>query len=53
MDDPETSVRRAIIDALEKITGKKMSGPLPRNNKALQCYIARWHEWWKEELLGQ
>jgi len=53
LDDPEKSVRRAIINALEKITGKKMSGPLPRNQKALQCYIARWHEWWKEELLGQ
>jgi HEAT repeat protein len=53
LNDPEKSVRRAIIDAMEKITGKKMSGPLPRNEKALQCYIARWHEWWKEELLGR
>jgi hypothetical protein len=52
LSDPEKSVRIAIIDALENITGKKMSGPLPRNEKALQCYIARWHEWWKEELLA-
>ncbi len=53
LNDPEKSVRRAIIETLEKITGKKMSGPLPRNEKTLQCYIARWHEWWKEELLGR
>jgi HEAT repeat protein len=53
LNDPEKSIRMVIIDTLEKITGKKMSGPLPRNDKALQCYIARWHEWWKEELLGR
>ena len=53
LNDPEKSIRVVIIDTLEKITGKKMSGPLPRNDKALQCYIARWHEWWKEELLGR
>jgi hypothetical protein len=42
-----------IIDALEKITGKKMSGPLPRNQKELKRFIVRWHEWWKGELLGR
>ncbi|MBW7990935.1 MAG: hypothetical protein FVQ84_13095 [Planctomycetes bacterium] len=53
LNDPEKSIRMVIIEALEKITGKKMSGPSPRNDKEFQCFIARWHEWWKDELLGQ
>jgi hypothetical protein len=52
LNDPEKSIRKVILDTLRKITGKKMNGPLPRDEKALQCSIARWREWWKEELLG-
>ena len=52
LSDPEKSVRKAILETLKKITGKSMSGPLPRDEKALQCFIARWREWWKGELLG-
>jgi HEAT repeat protein len=52
LNDCDKSIRKVILDTLKKITGKKMSGPLPRNEKALKCFIARWHEWWKEELLG-
>jgi hypothetical protein len=51
LNDPDKSIKKVILDTLKRITGKKMSGPLPRDEKALQCYIARWHEWWKEELL--
>ena len=52
LNDPEKSIRKVILETLRKITGKKMNGPLPRDEKALQCSIARWREWWKEELLG-
>jgi hypothetical protein len=52
LNDPEKSIRKVILDTLKRITGKKMSGPLPRDEKALQCFIARWREWWKGELLG-
>ena len=52
LNDPEKSIRKTILEALRKITGKKMSGPLPTDEKALQCFIARWREWWKGELLG-
>lgn len=52
LNDPEKSIRKVILETLKRITGKKMSGPLPREEKALQCFIARWREWWKGELLG-
>ncbi|MHC4395937.1 MAG: HEAT repeat domain-containing protein [Planctomycetota bacterium] len=52
LDDPAKSVTKAILGALKAITGKKMSGPLPRNQKALQCLIARWRQWWKEVYPG-
>jgi len=52
LNDPEKSIRKVILDTLKRITGKKISGPLPRDEKALQCFIARWREWWKGELLG-
>ncbi|MHC4172417.1 MAG: HEAT repeat domain-containing protein [Planctomycetota bacterium] len=52
LSDPEKSVRKAILDTLKRITGKKMSGPLPRDKESLRRFIARWREWWNEELLG-
>jgi len=52
LNDPEKSIRKVILDTLKKITGKKMSGPLPTDEKTLQYFIARWREWWKGELLG-
>jgi len=52
LNDPETAVRKAILGALSTITGKKMSGPFPRDNRSLQRLIARWREWWKEEQPG-
>lgn len=52
LNDPEKSIRKVILETLKRITGKKMSGPVPRDEKALQCVIARWREWWKGELLG-
>ena len=52
LNDPEKSVRKAVLGAIETITGKKMKEPFPLNEKLLQRLIARWRQWWKEELLG-
>ena len=52
LSDPDVSIRKAVLGALKTITGKQMSGPFPRDEKSLQRLIARWQEWWKEELLG-
>ena len=52
LNDPDKLVRKAIIGAIEAITGKKMNEPFPTNEKALQRLIARWREWCKEELQG-
>jgi len=52
LNDPEKAVMKAVLGALKTITGKKMSGPFPRDKKSLQCLIARWRDWWKEEQLG-
>jgi hypothetical protein len=50
LNDPDVSIRKAVLGALKTITGKQMSGPFPRDEKSLQRLIARWQEWWKEEL---
>lgn len=52
LNDPEKAVRKAVLGVLKTITGKKMSGPFPKDKKALQCLIARWRGWWKEEQAG-
>jgi hypothetical protein len=54
LNKPETSpsLRKAILSALETITGKKMSEPFRRDKKSLQCLIERGQQWWKDELLG-
>ncbi|MFC1675463.1 HEAT repeat domain-containing protein [Planctomycetota bacterium] len=49
LSDPEKTIRKAIITALKTITGKKMSGPFPKDEKATQQLIARWRQWWSEE----
>ena len=49
LEDSEKEVRKAIIAALKKITGKKMSGPFPKDKKTLQILTVRWAEWWKDE----
>ena len=49
LNDPEKVVRKAVLGALKTITGKKMSGPFPKDKKSLQRLTVRWREWWKEE----
>ena len=49
LKDPEKTIRKTIISALKTITGKKMSGPFPRNEKSFQLLIVRWRQWWKDE----
>ena len=49
LGDLEKANREAIIAALKTITGKKMSGSFPKDEKSLQILIIRWREWWKDE----
>ncbi len=49
LEDSEKEVRKTIIAALKTITGKKMSGSFPRDEKSLKILIIRWTEWWKDE----
>ena len=48
-DPAERKICKAIIAALETITGKKMSGSFPRDEKSLKILITRWAEWWKDK----
>jgi len=52
LNDPEKAVTKAVITSLKTITGKKMSGPFPRDSRSLQRLIERWRQWWKEEQGG-
>lgn len=52
LNDPDKSMRKPILGAIQTITGKRMGGPFPRDNKSYQRLVARWHQWWREELLG-
>ena len=52
LNDPVESIRKVVFISLEKITGKKMSKSLPKDEEGFEQLIARWQEWWKEEILG-
>jgi hypothetical protein len=52
LNDPVESIRKVVFIALEKITGKKMSKSLPKDEEGCEHLVARWQEWWKEEILG-
>jgi len=52
LNDPEESVRKAIFRALKTITGKRMGGKFPTDERSLQRLIVRWREWWQEEHHG-
>ena len=52
LNDPVESIRKVVFSALEKITDKKMSKSLPKDEEGFEHLIARWQEWWKEEILG-
>ena len=51
LNNPAESVRKAVFSALKTITGKKMSGPFPKNAKSLERLTARWQEWWKQQCV--
>ncbi len=48
LNGPE-DIRKAIISALKTITGKKMSGSLPKDENSLKLLIVRWRDWWKDQ----
>jgi len=52
LKDPDKATRKIIFGAIEKITGKKIGKSFPKNQAGMDRLIARWHEWWKEELAG-
>jgi hypothetical protein len=51
LNDPDKSIRKIVLKTIEAITGKKMGGPLPADEKRLQRLIARWRKYWRGELL--
>lgn len=51
LKDPDKATRKIILCAIEKITGKKMGNSLPENEKDIGRLIARWRQWWKEDML--
>jgi len=52
LNTPNESIRKTVLRAIETITGKKMSKSFPKNESEFERVIARWQEWWKEEILG-
>lgn len=51
LKDPDKATRKTILCAIEKITGKKMGKSLPTNEADIGRLIARWRQWWKEDML--
>ena len=51
LKDPDKATRKTILCAIEKITGKKMGKSLPKNEADIGRLIARWRQWWKEDML--
>ena len=49
LNDPDKAVRKDIIAALKIITGKKMSGPFPKDEQSLLRLMERWRQWWQEQ----
>jgi len=49
LSDTEKIIRKAVISALKTITGKKMNGSFPRDEKSLQILIIRWRQWWQDD----
>jgi hypothetical protein len=51
LKDPDKTTRKTILCAIEKITGKKIGESLPTNEDDIGRLIARWRQWWKEDML--
>jgi len=52
LKDPDKATRKIVLGAIEKITGKKLGKSFPKSQADMDRLIARWHEWWKDELAG-
>lgn len=50
LNDPDESIQKIVLGALETITGKKIDKPFPADETSLKCLMARWREWWRDEL---
>ena len=51
LKEPDRATRKTILHSIEKITGKKMGKSLPKNEEDINHLIARWRQWWKENML--
>jgi len=51
LKDPDEATRKALLCAIEKITGKKIGKSFPGNEVDLNRLIARWRQWWEEDIL--
>ena len=51
LKDPDKTTRKTVLSAIETITGKKMGKSLPINEEDINRLIARWRQWWKEDML--
>ena len=53
LKDPDRETRKIILHAIEKITDKKIGTSFPASEANLNRLIARWRQWWKEEMSKQ
>ena len=52
LKDPDEATRKAVLCAIEKITGKKIGKSFPGNEADIDRLIARWRQWWEEDMLN-
>ena len=52
LKDPDKATRKVVLCAIEKITGKKIGESFPGNEAELDRLIARWRQWWEEDMLN-
>lgn len=52
LKDPDKATRKVVLCAIEKITGKKIGESFPGNEADLDRLIARWRQWWEEDMLN-
>jgi len=52
LEDSAESIRKAALDTLQAVTGKKVTEPVSSGRSSHKRQIDQWRNWWKAELLG-
>jgi len=52
LDDSADSIRKAALDTLQAVAGKRMAEPISAGRVPHKHLIEQWRNWWKAELLG-